>query len=186
MYKPTDKELLELRKRIFLERGIPALEQNGFKKSPFSTAWYGRNNLGDYTYELCRLSTKSHLEITKVFIAKGDRWIQVYLNIFELHPEPISILDLSGHDGIKFSLPPNSLTKMRLKSDDIKGIPLFNYHFLFGGHKLKSFNSENGLNKRSKKLGDLIEQDLTNIDDFIKRWHELHRPNVVDWEGNKI
>ena len=23
-----------------------------------------------------------------------------------------------------------------------------------------------------------------HIDDFVKRWHELHKPNVTDWEGN--
>lgn len=26
---------------------------------------------------------------------------------------------------------------------------------------------------------------MENIDDFVKRWHELHEPNVVDWEGNR-
>lgn len=185
-YKISDKELLEVRNKIFLERGAPALEEKGFQKSPFPNSWYGKDDIGGYTYELCRLNNKSHLQIVTGLIVKGDRWIQVYLNIFELHPQPKSLQELKKKDGIKFYLPPNSLTKMRLKVDDIKGIPLFSYSFMFGGHKLKSFNSESGMKKRVKQLGDLIEKDLSKIDSFIERWHELHQPNVTDWEGNKI
>ena len=69
---------------------------------------------------------------------------------------------------------------MRLRVDDFKGMPLFN----FTEHKLKSFNSKRMLEKRMEELGDLIEQDLLNIDSFINKWHELHEPNVTDWEGN--
>ena len=182
MYKPTNKELLELRKKIFLERGIPALEQNGFKKSPFSTAWYGKNNLGDYTYELCRVTKDSTLNLIEVHISKVDMWVKIFFNIFKLFSEVTTLEQLQGIDGLKYYLPPNSLTKMRLRIDGYNTIPLFRTK----EHKLKSFSSENGLNKRSKELGDLIAQDLTNIDEFIKRWHELHQPNLVDWEGNKI
>lgn len=185
-YKISDKELLKIRNKIFLESGIPALKNNSFEKSPFSTAWFGKNNLGDYTYELCRVSQGSRLEIIVTHISKGDNWIKIFLNIFELKPKLNSLEHLKGVDGLQYHLPPNSLTKMRLHIDDIKGIPLFNYHFMFGGHKIQSSNSESGVKRSIKKLSNLIEKDLTNIDSFVKRWHELHQPNVTDWEGNKL
>lgn len=56
----------------------------------------------------------------------------------------------------------------------------------FPEHKIKSFYSKSGLEKRTEELGRLIEQDLMNIDSFVKRWHELHQANIVDWEGNLI
>ncbi|MEO6732332.1 MAG: hypothetical protein ABIN01_14035 [Ferruginibacter sp.] len=185
VYKISDKELLDIRNKIFIESGIQSLEKNSFTKSPFSTALFGRNNLGDYTYELCRVSKGSQLEILVTHISKGDNWIKIYLNIFKLFPEIQSIEQLNGVDGLQYHLLPNSLTKMRLRVDDIKGIPLFNYHFMFGGHKLKSFKTERGLKKGMKELSSLIKEDLTNIDSFVKRWYEIHQVNVTDWKGNK-
>ncbi len=183
-YKISDKELLEIRNKIFLERGIPALKKNGFKSSPFSGAWYGQydRNIGGYSYEFCRLSQNLELEYIDTLIVRGDKWIKIFLNIFKLIPKIETLNQLQGLDGIKYDLPPNSLSKMRLRIDDYEGMPLFRTK----DYKLKSFYSESGLKKRSKELGELIEQDLTNIDSFVKRWHELHKPNVVDWEGNKI
>ncbi len=186
IHKVSERQLLEIRNKIFLERGVPKLNQNGFTKGPFSSTWYGRNNLGDYTYSLCRLSRNSYLEFITTHISRGDNWIKIFLNIFQLKPTPISLDDLIGKDALKFSIPPNSSTETRLRMDDIRGIPLFNYDFMFGGHKLKSFRSESGLKKRETELGNLIEKDMTNIDSFVKRWHELHKPNVTDWEGNVI
>ena len=184
-FKLSDKELVEVRNRIFLERGIPRLKQNGFAKSPFSTSWFGRNNLGDYTYELCRLSEGSVLEFITTEIIKGDRWIQIFLNIFKLLP-PLSSLDqLIGLEGTHYDLPPNSKTKMRLRCDDYKGPPIFHMLFL-PKHKIKCFHSRSGFEKRVKELGDLIEKDMTNIDRFVKRWHELHEPSIVEWEGKRI
>lgn len=181
-YKVSDAKLVEIRNKIFRENGIPALEKNGFRRSPFSTSWFGKDDIGGFTYEMCRLSENSRLEIIETIIARGDRWIQIYLNIFELHPQVTFLEQLKGVDGIQYGMPPNSLTAMRLRVDDFKGMPLFN----FVKHKLKSFRSESGLNKRAEALGKLIEKDLTNINSFIKRWHELHQPNSTDWSGNKM
>ena len=181
-YKASDKELLKIRNKIFLESGIPALKKNGFIESPFPNSWYGKDDIGGYTYELCRLSNNSHLEIITALIVKGDIWIQIYLNIFELHPQLKSLKELRTVDGIKFDLPPNSLTKMWLRVDDYKGMPLFRAK----EHKIKSFHSESGLDSRVKELSSLIEKDLTNIDSFVGKWHELHQPNETDWKGNKL
>lgn len=180
--KVSEKELLNIRNQIFLNKGIPALKLNGFEQSPFSTGWYGKDDSGDYSYELCRLSKSLHLHMLFVDIIKGDKWIQIRLNIFNLKPRLKSIEKIKGVDGLQYHLPPNSLTQMRLRIDDYEGMPLFRMK----DHKLKSFYSKSGLEKRSKELRDLIEQDLTNIDSFVNRWHELHEPNAVDWEGNKI
>ena len=83
-YRVSEKELLNIRNQIFLNKGIPALKQNGFEQSPFSTGWYGKDDSGDYSYELCRLSKSLHMHMLFVDIIKGDKWIQIKLNIFNL------------------------------------------------------------------------------------------------------
>ncbi|MGG7666987.1 hypothetical protein [Dyadobacter sp. BHUBP1] len=181
-YKVSEKQLLEIRNKIFLEAGIPALKKNDFEKSPFSTAWYGKNNLGDYTYELCRLSKDSHIEFIVTHISKGDSWIKIFLNIFMLQPSVTTLEHLNGVDGLQYHLSPNNLTRMRLRIDDYKGIPLFRTK----EHRLKSFKSEIELRKREAALKDLIEDDLTNIDSFVTRWHQLHKLNTTDWKGNIV
>jgi hypothetical protein len=185
-FKVSNKKLLDIRNRIVAERGIPALKKNGFVQSPFHSHWYGRNNLGDFTYTLCRMSKTFYLEMITIHLSRGDKWVKVFLNIFQLDPIPSSLDALEGSDGLNYSLPPNSLTRMRLRMDDRRTIPLFSYDSMFGGHRLKSFYSEQGLKKRAEQLGKLIEKDMTNIDSFIKRWHEIHRPNVTDWDGNLL
>ena len=88
--------------------------------------------------------------------------------------------EFSKYEGIKLGLPPNSLTKMRLRIDDYEGVPLFRTK----EHKLGKYYSKGGFDKEVSKLRDLVHEDLTNIDGFVKKWHEQHEPNVVDWEGN--
>jgi hypothetical protein len=184
-YSISDRELLEIRNKLFLEKGVPALLRNGFIKSPFSTAWFGRNNLNDFTYELCRLETNSQLEIITVHISRGDKWIKAYLNIFNLKPVLKNIEQLRGIEGVRFALPPNRTTEMRLRNDDWKGIPLF--HMLWGKqHKIGSYYSKNGLNRRVKELGELLDDDFNNIDGFVKRWQELHRSILTTWGGHQI
>ena len=185
-YKVSDKKLLEIRNEIFCGEGIPALEKNDFTKSPFPNSWYGKDDMGGYTYELCRLSNQSHLQIITTYIINGENWIQIYLNIFKLSPELSSLEELKEYDSIKFDLPPNSISNMRLRVGDIKGMPLFDYHFMFGGHRIKSFNSESGLERRVNQLSRLIKKDLMNIDYFVKRWYEIHQLNVTDWQGNQL
>jgi hypothetical protein len=181
-YRASAKEILEARNGIFVKKGIPALQKNGFRKSPFSTAWFGRNNLGSFSYELCRLTEKSVLQIINVQIVRGDRWVQCYLNMFRLTPHLASLDPLNGLDGLHFGLPPNSISRMRLRSDDYKGIPLF--YLLFGKmHKIGAYYSKRGFRGRLKALGELIEKDMLNIDSFNKRWYELHQPATVTWEG---
>ncbi|MGC3943795.1 MAG: hypothetical protein QM762_04510 [Chryseolinea sp.] len=182
LYKASLKELARIRNKIFLDRGIPVLHQNGFRKSPFAGADFGWHPSMGFFYDLCRLSG-ANLEIVKAAMIRGDRWIQIRINIFELSPAPASLDQLTGLDGLQFYIPPNSVTEMRLHSDDIKGIALFSYDFRAQNHKLKSYFTKSGFERRANDLGNHIEKDLRNIDSFVRRWHELHKPMVTTWEG---
>ncbi len=184
-YKVSSKELLAIRNKIFLENGIPALYKNGFQKSPFSTAWFGKDDLKGFTYELCRLVDNSLLETIIVYIIRGDRWIQVYVNVFELKPNVGSLSELNGVDGLQYHLPPNSKSQMRLRLDDYKGIPLF--YMLFGKeHKVGWYFSRSGFGRRVKQLSELVAYDMTHIGAFIERWHQMYQPMKTTWQGHPI
>lgn len=186
-YRVSEKQLLADRNSLIKEVGIPSLLKNGFMKSPFLGIWFGEydSNVKGYSYELCRLNNNNFLEIIDFSVLKGEPWIKIHLNIFELEPVPKQIEDLTGKDGINFHLPPNSITKMRLRNDDYKGPPLF-YMLFLPEHKIGSYYSKSGYETEIKKLKKLIKSDMKNIDDFVKRWYELHNPNITDWEGNII
>lgn len=182
-FNVSDKELLLVRNKIFLEFGIPELTKNGFVKSPFSTSLYGRNNLGDFTYYLSRLSDNAILENLTVYISKGDRRIKIFLNIFKLLPDINSVEQLKGYEGTKYHIPPSGLTRMRLRGDEYKGPPLFRILFC-PEYIIGKSCSKTGFDKKLKKLAELIKKDMKNIDYFVKKWHELHQMNQTDWEGN--
>lgn len=181
-YRPTSKEILEVRNLIIIERGIPAINKNGFIKSPFSSDWYGMNNMKDYTYELCRLRNNRLLDRITIHIVRNEKWIRVILNVFELKPKLKSIDQLNGMDGIQYVLPPNSISEMRLRVDDFRGV------FLpFGKkHRLGHFFTSRGFKKSVIELGNLIELDMQNIDSFVNRWHQIHIPIKTNWEGKPI
>ncbi|MFV0291570.1 MAG: hypothetical protein ACK5IJ_11850 [Mangrovibacterium sp.] len=185
-YKLSNKELLAIRNKIFVDNGIPILKQKGFVQSPFSTARFGTARFGVF-YELCRLKQNSQLEMLLVKIVEDDRWIQIYLNIFKLHPKVVTIEQLHGIDGVKYHLRPNDFTKLRLKSDEIKGMPLFNYDFWLRNHKLKCFFTKKGFDSRVKQLGAIIKEDMSRIDYFIDRWSEIcQHPFTTSWDGTYI
>jgi hypothetical protein len=75
---------------------------------------------------------------------------------------------------------------MRLHSDDFKGIPLFNYDFMFRNHKLSSFWTKKGFEKSIKKLEQRIVADLTNFEKYVIRWHKLFKPIKTTVDGKII
>ena len=183
-YNISSKEILEIRNEIFLRCGVKILNENNFFRSPFLTSWFGKNNLGDYTYEFCKIASYSHLQMIKVHISRGDKWIKIFLNIFKLHPDVESISQLNGIDGLQYHLPPNSMTDMRLRVDNIKGIPLFN---LFSKqHKIGIYFSKSSFDEASKNLEKLIAHDLNNISYFVGKWHEVYSPLLVNWDGKVV
>lgn len=181
-YKASDKELLDTRNKLFITYGFPPLEKNGFTQAPFSTDNFGRNNLKDFTYEFGRLGQNSTLELITVHISRGDKWIKIFLNIFEPVPKLEDIDKLKESEATQFRIPPNSITLMRLRLDDLKGMPLFRTK----EHKLGRYFSKHGLESRVEKLGKLINTDLANINHFIRRWHEMHKPLRTTWEGHPV
>lgn len=185
IYSPSNKELLNIKNKVVLDIAIPLLLKEGFSRSPFSTAWFGRNNLNDFDYELCRLAANSNLEVVRMYVAREDKWIQISLNIFELDPTPGSITELDNIDGLQFRLPPNSSTEIRLRSDDIKGPPIFRLKYMTG-HKLKPFLTRAGLERSIIHLTNILKSDIENFDKFIKRWHELNKPLKTNWMGHQV
>ena len=184
-YSLKNSELLKIRNDIFLQNAVPILEQNGFVKSPFLDANFGRYNSKLYIYEMCRLEN-SNLEFLKTYITSRDRYIKIFLNIFHLSPIPKNISELENISGIKFYLSPNNQKEERLDIDMLKTIPLFSYRFWFENYKLKSFYTKFGFNMAIKKLKYLIERDMKNINFFVEKWRLFHKPNITDWEGNII
>lgn len=178
-YKISDKEMLKIRNEIFLENGILPLEKNGFIKSPFNF-WHGRNNLNDFDYTFCRINN-GFLEMLFIYIAKGDSWIEIKLNIFKLDPIISSLDEIHNIDGLEFIIPPYSNSSMQLRMDDYKIMPLFVFLFM-KLHKIRVYNSQRGLKKRIKQLGKLIKKDMTNINYFISKWHKTHIPVEINWK----
>ena len=181
--KITDKEVMDIRKGIVLNKGIPVLLQNGFEKSPYSGVDFGWKPSLGYFYELCRIRENSILERVRIDIVKGDRWIKVWLNAFELVPAVTKLGELKGVDGIKFKLPPCSSSEMRIHIDDRKGIPIFDIEHWKSAHKLKKSFTHNGLSKSILSLSENIEYDLKNIDLFFKKWYELYTLSRTTWNG---
>ena len=184
-YSIKNSEILKIKNDIFLYNAVPYLKQNGFAESPFLDANFGKNNRQLYIYEMCRLEN-SNLEFLATYISLRDRYIQIRLNIFQLSQIPKNISELENINGIKFYLPPNNQKEERLDIDMLKTIPLFSYRFWFENYKLKSFHTKFGLDMAIRKLKYLIERDMKNIDSFVKKWRQFHKPNITDWEGNII
>jgi hypothetical protein len=186
-YSVLDKKLLADRVEIFKEVGIPALFKNNFQFDTFKTSWHGQydRSIQGHIFQISRLKVEKYLERIDVYILKGERWIQIFLNVFELRPNLSSISKLKEHEGLKFGIPPNSSTKMRLRSDEYNGPPLF-YMLFLPQHKLGNYFTKDGYKSEIEKFKSLIKNDMENIDRFIKRWHELYKPNLTDWEGNNV
>ena len=58
--------------------------------------------------------------------------------------------------------------------------------FVLPEHKIGSYYSKSRFEREINRLKKLIKSDMENIDDFVTRWHELHKPHITDWEGNLI
>ena len=72
---------------------------------------------------------------------------------------------------------------MLLRSDDYKGPPIF-YMIFLPEHKIGNYYTKSGYKTKLKKLKILIQSDMKNINKFIKIWHELHSPNIINLGNN--
>ena len=183
-YRVSDKQSLKDRNNLFKESGMPALEKNGFVFAPFKGSWHGQyyGAIQGYSYDISRIREKGCLEMIYVEIIRGEPWIQIYLNIFELSPKIETLSLLTDGEGLKFGMPEKDSTKMRLRLDDYRGLRLF--HCFLPRHKIGRYYTQKGYKREIATLKNLIKSDMENIDDFVKRWHDLHKPYTTDFEGN--
>ena len=187
-YKVAEKQFLIDRNELFREAGILALTKNKFSLSPFIGSWHGEFDPinRSYYYNFCRIGLNIFLEMLDVSIHEKDNRISFYLCVFELTPRVYSISQLQGIDGIQFAMTVQNRSKyMQLRLDDYKESPLF-YLIFLPKHKLGRYYTRSGYIAELKKLKKLIKSDMENIDDFVFRWHEIHKPNVIEWSGNII
>jgi hypothetical protein len=61
---------------------------------------------------------------------------------------------------------------------------LYSICFFLSEHKIGSCYTKSGYETELKKLKILIQSDMKSINEFIKRWNELHKPNTVNLENN--
>ena len=73
--------------------------------------------------------------------------------------------------------------RVLFQSDGYKCPPIF-YMIFLPEHKIGNYYTKSGYETRLKKLKVLIQSDMKNINEFIKRWYELHSPNIVNLENN--
>ena len=185
-YKVTDKISFESRKKVFDESVIPLLTKIGFVKSPFLGTCFGKYDSMLNSYELCRLTDTSLLQMITIYIDRQDKWIKIYLNIFQLDSSVKSLYKLSSFYGTKFKVPPNSISQMRLNIDDFKGIPLLNFDFMFRNHKLNSSLTKWGFTRNLKRLKRILEADFKSFEKYIDRWNNLFKPVMTTVEGEII
>lgn len=180
----SDKELLQVRNSIFLN-AVPYLMKSGFKQSPFKTHLYGRNNLGDYSYDFARISNY-YLELLTIHISTGDRWIKIFLNIFNPRPHINSLSELKDYDGLKYRLSPNNSSRMRLETDLLQqSSPLSK---ILHRNELKLYRtiSCRGRIKERIRLERNLIFTFNHIDEYVNIWLTIHTPKITDWDGNII
>lgn len=175
-YKATPKEILKVRKGIFLQDVLPILKEKGFIEAPFKTACFGWCGFG-YIYNMCRLKENKFLEFMTVNIVRGDKHIQIFINAFEVHPLLNSLSLLKETDGLKYFIPPNNKKEMRLDVDFIKGHLILSKDFWFGTLKLGGYYTKKGYSKQVKKLKEKVKSQVCDIDSFFDKWYIRYRPN---------
>lgn len=180
-----NKAILKARKGIFLEDALPILKSKGFVDTPFKTSNFGWCGFG-YIYDMCRLREGKFLEFVSVRIPKGDKYIQIFINVFEITPHLISLLPLKEAECLKYFILPNSEKEMRLDSDFINGSPILSKEFWFGGLKLGHYFTKMGYNKQVDKLKKKVKVKVCDIDAYFEKWHGCHRPNLVKWNGELV
>ncbi|MBB1644826.1 MULTISPECIES: hypothetical protein [Sphingobacterium] len=187
-FELSKKQLLKDRNDIFKEVGIPSLLKNGFEMSVFNNDSNGEFDPAhqEFNYNFCRLTENTYLEMLYVTINKNENNICFYICAFKLVPKIDSLISMKGTDGMPFYMTINNKNKyMQLRCDDYKGSPL--YHMLFSpSYDIKCYFTKSGYEYKRQRLKHLVKSDMTNIDRFVKRWYELHKPIIKDPDGNNI
>lgn len=185
-YKATKKEILKARKGIFLQDVLPIFQEKGFIESPFKTPCFGWFGVG-YIYKMCRIRENKFLEFVTVKIPQGDKYIQIFINAFEVTPLLNSLSLLKETDGLKYStILPNIEKEMRIDLDFIQGAPILSKDFWFGTMKLRNYYTEKGYRKQIEKLKGAVKSRVYDIDSYFEKWYRRYRPNLTKWDGELI
>ena len=184
-YKATKKDILKVRKVIFLKDTLPILKEKGFMEGPFKTSTFGWCGFG-YIYDMCRLRNNKFLEFVSVAIPQGDKYIHICVNAFEVTPPLNSLSLLKETEGLKYQIRPNNETEMRLDMDFIKGVPVLSKEFWFGGLNLGHYFTEDDYNKQVENLKRKVKSKVCIIDTYFDKWYECHGPNLVKWDGELV
>ena len=162
-FKATKKEILKVKKDIFLKDILPTLKEKGFMEPPFKTPCFGWCGVG-YIYDMYRLRNGKFLELVSVKIPQGDKYIQIFINAFEVCPELSNL----------------SLLK------ELKGTPILSKEFWFGSLKLGCYFTKTDYSKQVEKLKRMIKSRVDDIDAYFQIWYKSHRPNLTKWDGELI
>ena len=115
-----------------------------------------------------------------------NKYIQIFINAFEVTPQLGSLSALKEMEGIKYFIRPNNEKEMRLDSDFIKGAPVLSKQFWFGGLKLGHYFTEIGYNNQVGKLKEKVKSKVSVIDAYFDKWYGCHSPNLVKWDGELV
>ena len=161
------KTMLRLRSRaqkdIILTAVVPELERQGFEREPFPSWWGWNYCIQGYEYVLIRLKDEE-LQKFEISTYYGHSYFQINLSVYKLKPNISDISELAIYDGL-FDYP--ECNKPSVSESFIK-------------YKLKSFSSENELEKKKIKLKRKFEKWLSNIDNEFIDWHKNHTPAIID------
>ncbi|WP_440557251.1 hypothetical protein [Treponema succinifaciens] len=156
----SEKEILKIRNDIFIQDVVPILEKNGFVKSPFKTACFGRtSNNNIFIYEMCRLRKDSRLEFVITKISRYDRYIKIYINAFKPYPPIKSVYSLKDYDSTNYEILPNS-------------------------GREKKFHTDKGRIKRTTELKNRATAKVNKIESFFDKWYSKYCPYVTKWNGD--
>ncbi|MFR4037916.1 MAG: hypothetical protein ACLTZT_09045 [Butyricimonas faecalis] len=81
-YKATRKDILKERKNIFLKDALPILKAKDLLRN--LSKHQTLDGVVWYIYDMCRLRKGRFLEFVSVKIPQGDKYIQIFINAFEV------------------------------------------------------------------------------------------------------
>ena len=137
-------------------------------------------------YDMCRLRESKFLELLTTTICRKDNYIQIRIMAFELTPRLKSLSLLKSINGIAYKVRPNNEKEMRLDTDFFESAPILSKNFWRDPCKLGHYFTKRGYLKQVEKLRRTVKAEVSQIDDYFKKWYLVHTPNLTQWNGKII
>lgn len=160
--KYTNKEINEIRRKIFSEVIEPSFLEQGFTKTEHNFSQYDYVPGIGYVYELFKSIENNKLVRISIKIINGEQIINISLNIFEDDP-----------NSIEFALQELNGKEERLDVGFLKTIPLLSPRFWFGDYRVPRYSF--GSDKKIEKLKSRLKNDIGNINYYIDQWFKIHK-----------